>query len=332
MTMTDPGRAAKPVGFWLSPEENYGGINQVVALAKACTVPGYVPAVLLPTAYGGYLQGEMERPRYRLIADELAPNTFEGLAEVRKAIESQGVRCLGWSVPRGNTGNNYSEGYKHGQCAAQFPNGFVLNTEWGWGGFWTDPTDPDAWNQFAGGFWDAIRDAGMSQRLGGSAARVGATFVVNVQPNGTLGAMMNASTVEFDRAVLDSVGYLTLETYGPVGGFSLDPANDIPWTQKYVHQQQGFKGMRIVGIMEPRGGNDLVAQIQQWDTTTKYGGQVWTLFEANSYFGTGLAERVRSEEKVEHPIFDPERLLTTTGGNDVSRSSRSTAQKGGDSQ
>jgi hypothetical protein len=326
MTTQDPaGRTGRPVGFWLSPEENYQGINQVVSLAKACSVSGYVPAILLPTAYGGYLQGEMDRPRYRLISDELAPASFEGLAQVRAAIESQGVRCLGWSVPRGNTGNNYSEGYKHGQCASQFPNGFVLNTEWGWSGFWSDPTDVDAWNQFAGGFWDAIRDAGMSQRLGGSAARVGATFVVNVQSGGGVGAMMNASTVEFDHAVLDSIGYLTLETYGPVGGFSLDPANDIPWAMKYVNQQQGFTHMRIVGIMEPRAGNDLVGQIQSWDTTSKYGGQVWTLFEANAMLNPSAGERI-PEEKVETPIFNPERLLTTGGGD----SSVARAQKGGD--
>lgn len=290
-TPTIPRTTVHPVIYWMSPQESYEHVSEIVDMAKslAPVVPGFTPAVALPVCYGEYLQGEMERPQYRMIGDELAPNTFEGIAELRGAIEAEGINCWGWSVPRGNTRSNYSEGYKHGQCASLFPHGFILNTEWGWDGFWTTPQDPGSWTDFASGFWDAIRDMGMSQRLGGSSARVGATFVVNIQPNGSLGAMLNASNEDFDKAVMDSVGFLAAETYGPLPDGGLDPAKDIPWLQGYA-ERLGFSGpsaKRVVGIMEPKPDGSIIGQLTDWDMSAKYGGHVWTLKEMAGLYNTG---------------------------------------------
>ena len=302
-----------PIVYWMSPQEPYESVEQVVTMAHglAPVTPGFTPAVALPVCYGQYLQGEMENPQFRLMSDELSPTSFEGLAALRGEIEAQGINCWGWSVPRGNTGDNYSEGYKHGQCASQFPHGFLLNTEWGWNGFWTTPTDPGSWDQFASGFWDAIRDSGMSQRLGGSAARIGATFVVDIQSDGvTTGSMLQASTVEFDRAVMDAVGFLMAETYGPDADGSLDPAKDIPWLSDYA-VRQGFSGStakRVVGIMAPHTDNSMVQQLSDWDTTAKYGGQVWTLSEAARAYGIG-PQFPPGVPHVEVPIYDPNRFF-----------------------
>ena len=297
----------------MSPQEPYESVEQIVSMAHglAPVTPGFTPSVALPVCYGQYLQGEMENPQYRLMSDALSPTSFEGIAEVRAQIESQGINCWGWSVPRGNTGDNYSEGYKHGQCASQFPHGFLLNTEWGWDGFWTTPQDPASWSAFASGFWDAIRDSGMSQRLGGSAARVGATFVVNVQADGSLGAMMNASTKEFDQVVMDAVGFLTAETYGPLEDGGLDPAKDIPWLMDYA-EQSGFSGTtakKVVGIMAPHTDNSMPTQLSDWDTTAKYGGQVWTLQEAARAYGIG-PQFPPGVPHVEVPIYDLSRFHT----------------------
>lgn len=240
---------------WISPFDSYAGGAAVVADAQRVNVPGHRTVVAIPTLYGVWPQQELSRA----IGDALAVDGIEDALNVRAQIESQGVACAGWSVPRGNTGNPDAEGYAHGAMAAQFDT-FLLNWEQGWGGFWTS-ADAGAVRAFFGGFWRALSEAGRED------VHVIITFVTN-------SAMRQAVPADEETAWVEGSHAVALEAYIP-GDPGLDPGNAVAIMRARL-ARDGHPDFPVIVILEQ---GDLLALAEQYSDPT-WGVQFWTLATA----------------------------------------------------
>lgn len=245
---------ALPLALWISPVgKPYETVEDVLADVARVHLDGFEPVVILPTLYDDYPQQECRRT----IGDALAIDSAEDAARVRAQFEAAGVRCWGWSVPRG-TGDVAAEGAKHGAMAAVFET-FVLNFEDGWEGFWTADGRAvvDTW---LGGFWSAPG----TEHLDG---HVGVTMVTN-------SAMLHAVSDDEARAWCEGTHFWALEAYVP-GDPGLDPANSLRlWRERLARIGQADRP--VVLILE-RG--DLVGDVERFAEPT-WGTQIWPVESA----------------------------------------------------
>jgi hypothetical protein len=247
------------LGVWASPQENIQTPEDLVAMLKDVHLPGHETEVYIPTYYDDWPQQVLSQ---RAIGDAFAVDGPEDAAAMRATIESLGLKCGGWSVPRG-TGDIYAEGYKQGTCAAMFDH-FILNFEDGWAGFWTQD-GVNAITLFLSGFWDALKAAGR----GPDNFLLGITFVTNA-------AMLGAVSVAEASEWLGGTHYVALEAYVPDDP-GLDPANSLRRMQSVLNAS-GYPNMRMVCILEQ---GDVVSLAQEF-SHPELGVQIWTAAVAAS--------------------------------------------------
>lgn len=265
-----------PITAWLTPAGpgNYQSFDAVIAdleTLRRKTRGTHETRVAIPTCYGPYLQGQMERPLYRTLADELCPASIEGVAALRARFEAAGFPCDGWCVPR-----SPANGILHGQVAGQFER-FFLNTEWGWGGFWLYAANVPAVEQYLEEF----------RRNSVGVGRVGWTMVPNT--------MLDISTNGELRAWAQGTDVVCLETYTPEDP-NLDPFKGL---------NRWFDRAGPLGITQPatlmleKGDlGDYLANL----TEATFGVHLWTLNTTRA----GIAALPDSEEPMpDPPIVEP---------------------------
>lgn len=232
-------------------------------------IPDHETVVYLPTVYDDWPQQVLGK---RALGDALAVDSPDDCAAVRAAIEATGVRCAGWSVPRG-TGDADAEGYLHGLYAATFDE-FILNYEqWRSGEgqdeeYWVHPQNPAYVHLFMGGFNRALRDQGRVGKV-----RLGITFVTN--------SMLVSAGDDVERAWLSYVDYVALEAYYP-GDRNLDPANSLRIWREHCINDLGIEPVPAVAIL---AGGDVPADAVKFGV---YGDvQVWTFITGTGFTWPG---------------------------------------------